>query len=241
MRVTLLLLSILMLSSCKTTSNEYQVRGSGKIVSKEISIDNYSQIKLSGSGELIYEQKTSKKPYLRVEADDNLIDYVSVRQRGNALVIHSSGRSGSVNYSKLKIYTNSPGLSEIKILGANTVNLKGNINSTNLKLIVEGVSKLKADKLKCANLEINLSGSGDLVLGGEAYSNDIKLSGSGSIDAYDLKTRNTTCNLSGSGSAKIRASELLDARISGSGNLKYKGSPMKIRQKVSGSGWLKAE
>ncbi len=58
----------------------------------------------------------------------------------------------------------------------------------------------------------------------------------GDIDAYDLSSNDADIRISGSGEIKISVKENLIARISGSGNIYYKGDPKKQDIKVSGSG-----
>jgi len=230
-----LLLSILVLSSCKATPSGSK-KGNGNIISKEIQVGDYNRITLASSGELIYEQKTNQKPYLRIEIDDNLKNNVMVSSKHGNLSISLNG-----NTNKFKIYTNSTSLSRIKTTGSGTILLKNDINSPDLDISVTGSGGIKADKLNCPNLGVSISGSGSINIGGNGYNCDYVISGSGTIDAYKLKAVNLTCRLSGSGVAKIYASESLDVRVSGSGGVSYKGSPKKIHKTLSGSGWLKPQ
>ncbi|MNL52363.1 hypothetical protein D3C87_1755280 [compost metagenome] len=81
-----------------------------------------------------------------------------------------------------------------------------------------------------------MSGSGDIKLKGSSDSVVIKLSGSGDIEAANLKSKNANITVSGSGDVKVNCNESLTARVSGSGDIKYTGSPEKRDVKVSGSG-----
>ncbi len=240
MRVSLIaLLSLFILVSCKSNSNSAGIiRGNGKVTTREVPVQNYTGIDLIGSCELVYEHKVSQKPYLKIEIDENLQNSVHVRVKNN--ILHVSLGNGSFSPTKYKIYTNSPGLAQIKLTGSGNATLKGTINSTDLSLSIAGSGGVKADKLRCSNLSLAISGSGSASLSGETYQSDIRLSGSGSVDASGLKSKYTNCKVSGSGGAKVYVSELLDARISGSGGISYKGSPSKINQKISGSGRIRA-
>ncbi|MDL2215435.1 DUF2807 domain-containing protein [Dysgonomonas sp. OttesenSCG-928-M03] len=233
------LLSLLLVVSCKSNPHPSgMVRGNGKVITREVPVSNYTGMELTGSCELVYEQKVSQRPYLKIEIDENLQNSVNIRQKNN--ILHVSLGNGNFSPTKYKIYTNSPGLARVKLSGSARVTLKGTINSTDLSLSIVGSGGVKADKLRCSNLRLAMSGSGSVSLGGEAYQSNIRLSGSGNIDALSLKTKGTNCKVSGSGEARVYASELLDAHISGSGGIRYKGSPSKINQKVSGSGKIRA-
>lgn len=232
------LLSVLLIWSCKSGSN-YAVRGSGKIVSYEVPVKNFSEINVTGPCDMIYEQKVNKTPYLRIEIDENLKDLVSINSRNGKLHVAMKGNNAAA--SRYKVYTNSTGLNSLKISGSGNVNLKNTINSGNLKVSLSGSGSMKADKLKCGNLNLSISGSGNVSAGGEVFNSKIKLSGSGNADTFKLNAQNVTCDVSGSGSAKVYASESLSSRVSGSGGIQYKGSPKRKESKVSGSGSIKAK
>ena len=72
-----------------------------------------------------------------------------------------------------------------------------------------------------------------------AKEHNIKVSGFGKINAFDLVTDNTDIVISGSGEANVNANEELDVKISGFAKVNYKGDPA-IEQSVSGSGKIKS-
>lgn len=236
MKATLfILLSMFMLLSCKSNP-EGTIKGNGKIISDEVNIGDYRHINVSASCDIVYEQKINQKPYLRIEADENLRNRIMINSRNGNLSISTKGAAG-----KFRIYTNSTSLSRIKFSGSGTLTLKGEINSPDLDISISGSGNIKADKINCPNTGLSVSGSGSVYLSGNSYNCDYKISGSGSIDAYKLKATKVSCRLSGSGNAKVYASESLDVRVSGSGGVSYKGSPQNINKTLSGSGWLKPQ
>ena len=62
------------------------------------------------------------------------------------------------------------------------------------------------------------------------------VSGSGDISAYDLKAVSVYANIVGSGTIKITTSNKIKARVSGSGDIYYKGKPKYVDSKSIGSG-----
>jgi hypothetical protein len=65
---------------------------------------------------------------------------------------------------------------------------------------------------------------------------NVQLSSSGDYRADSLVSREASVGLSSSGSATVRVSESLDARISSSGNVRYRGNPLKVASNTSSSG-----
>ena len=81
----------------------------------------------------------------------------------------------------------------------------------------------------------SISGSGQMQLSGSTKTLSAGVSGSGRIEANDLKASTCEARVSGSGNCRVNVAETLDAHISGSGNVYYQGSP-KVTSRVSGSG-----
>ena len=90
--------------------------------------------------------------------------------------------------------------------------------------------------LDARNVEASLSGSGDMLLSGASSSFTVRISGSGDIEAYDLEADDVEVVVSGSADAQVTARKSLKARVSGSGDVHYKGNPEKVDSKTSGSG-----
>jgi len=81
-----------------------------------------------------------------------------------------------------------------------------------------------------------MSGSGDITLNGTAKNFEATISGSGDIKAYGLEADNVEATVSGSADIKVTANKMLKARVSGSGDISYRGNPTKVDTKASGSG-----
>ena len=85
-------------------------------------------------------------------------------------------------------------------------------------------------------MDVTLSGSGDMDLAGSCGKLQVRVSGSGDVNAYELSAREVDAVVSGSADIKVTASEAIKARVSGSGDIHYRGNPEKIDSKTSGSG-----
>lgn len=143
---------------------------------------------------------------------------------------------------------------EIKIGGSG--NLKMEVNATGeLEADISGSGDLDL-KGKCSRFDSNVSGSGKAILAvtvsGEASfgisgsgkisatgsSDKVKtsISGSGKLLAADFATKSCHVRISGSGDVEINVKDELDASISGSGSVSYKGDPSRVNSHSSGSG-----
>ena len=84
-----------------------------------------------------------------------------------------------------------------------------------------------------------VSGSGTLGLRGKAENVKFRVSGSGNLNAEKLAAKNCQIESSGSGNCRIQVTNNLMSRISGSGQVYYRGNPKRIVNNASGSGGLK--
>ena len=87
-------------------------------------------------------------------------------------------------------------------------------------------------------IDIVVTGSGDVNISGKALRGDYRLTGSGDIDAEDLRVNECYITSSGSGNIECYVYDLLDVIITGSGDVYYSGSP-EIIEKNTGSGELR--
>jgi hypothetical protein len=90
-------------------------------------------------------------------------------------------------------------------------------------------------ELEYDSLALNLSGSATARMSGVAEKLNVRVSGSGDVDARELRSVNSEVRVSGSADVRVWATHTLNARVSGSGDIRYRGSP-KIEKRISGSG-----
>jgi len=79
---------------------------------------------------------------------------------------------------------------------------------------------------------------GSIAIAGNVDVLDLELSGVGSFNGADLKTKEATVRNKGVGSVVVNASEQLDATASGIGSIEYIGSPQ-VKESVKGMGVIK--
>lgn len=233
-----ILMSVVIMTSCKMSSFKNGVKGNGQSVSSEIKIDDYNSIEIGGKFDLVYEQKANQAPYLRIEIDENLQEYVSVTVTDGKLTIHTTQEINPKHYN---IYTNSTALSDLSVSGINNIELKDSINTESLRISASGMGDIHAQNLHCQNLDINISGLANITLAGEATNTKIDVSGKANVKAYDLKSKNAECAVSGMGNINIYASETLSAEASGMGDINYKGSPKETNLSKSGMAGISAK
>ncbi|MEJ0056462.1 MAG: DUF2807 domain-containing protein [Bacteroidota bacterium] len=84
--------------------------------------------------------------------------------------------------------------------------------------------------------DFGVSGSGKIEASGSAKEVKTHISGSGKVYASNLEADKCDVRISGSGDVEINVKSDLDANISGSGSVTYKGNPSHVNSHSSGSG-----
>lgn len=235
MRSFLLAIAIITLANSCIFWGE-RVKGNGIVTVEERTGLQAHKIKLAGFMDVELSQGAGTT--VKVEADENLQEYIITKMEDGVLVIKMRNNVNFINSNRMKVYITTDRLEQLSLSGS------GNIIGTNkftgadqLKLRVSGVGDLKLD-LNSPSLDASISGSGSLQLAGETRDAKIQISGVGDCNASNLKAENATVKIAGSGDVKIFADTKLDISISGIGSVYYKGAA-NVSQKISGSGEVK--
>lgn len=104
---------------------------------------------------------------------------------------------------------------------------------------IKGAGKVTYHGFTQDELNIDITGSGDVDLEGKAESLEAEISGSGEVSAYRLTVKTARLRVSGSGDIRATVTQSVKARVSGSGKIKISGNPADRDTDVSGSGKIK--
>lgn len=171
-----------------------------------ITVPNIEGVAVSGSGDIIGQSKF----------------------KTNDLQLNVSG-SGS-----LSLDAEANGEVDANVSGSGDMDLKGHFRS--FESDVSGSGKVVLAATIDGLADFGISGSGKVQASGSADMVKTNISGSGKVLAADLETNRCDIRISGSGDVEINVRNELDANISGSGSVSYRGNPKKVNSHASGSG-----
>ena len=235
MRKLLLLAPVitLLFCSCMFTDGK-RIKGNGTITKEQRTVTSFKKVEVRGNID-VYLVQGEIKP-VEIEGDENLIQYVELEQTGNKLVIKSKQGYNLDPSGDMKIYVTAPEFENIEVSGACNIYSQAKINNdNNLDLSVSGAGDIKME-VDAPKIDITLTGAGKVNLKGETKSFKLDLSGASTAHCYELLSEDTEVDISGAGSAEVYASVKLDAEVSGAGSIKYKGNAKDVKQHVSGAG-----
>ena len=214
-----------------------KIKGNGKVVTIERTTGDYESIAVSGWFDV--ELVKGAEGTITMKGEENLLEYIITEVKGGKLVVKpekgvnlqsSSWKSGTISITIPVEEINAVSMSGSGDLVGKTV-----IKGSNFKTSMSGSGDLSLD-LEVEDLEVNVSGSGDMDLKGSTNNLEVQISGSGDVQAYGLNANNVSAIVSGSANIEVTANTSLKARVSGSGDISYRGNPAKIDSKTSGSG-----
>ncbi len=188
------------------------IRGSGTVVSEVRPVAGFDEVAVLGFGTL--EIDISGSDSLEIEAEDNLMQYLTSEVKGNRLEL-STEEDINLNPTKPVLYRiTAEQLNEILILGSADVR----------------TTRIDSDMFR-----LTINGSGDVELMGTVTALEVVINGSGDFTGSGLTADTAAITINGSGNGVVNALRELDARIAGSGSVEYLGNPS-VAMSVTGSG-----
>jgi len=140
-----------------------------------------------------------------ISADSNIAPLISTEIQNSILVISTTKSFNTKN--EITISVNAPQLNSIQCSGA------GNLT----------VTEINTDKLN-----VTANGATEISLTGKVQNFQLNSSGSSTINAKNLISKNTKLQMTGAGEAQIFASNNLNAQITGAADVTYYGKPKHI-------------
>ena len=201
-------------------------------------LSGFNAVNLAGPFDVLITQ--GEQDGVKVEAPSDVIDRIVTEVSNGVLKIsskHDNWNWGNWwgNHKKILIYVSIKNINSVKISGSGDITFKDGIHSDNLQLSISGSGDMEG-KLDAKDLDCNISGSGDMKLIGRAENLKVRVVGSGDFTGKNLITQNSTVHLSGSGDVEINANDSINASLNGSGDIHYTGEAKNITKSKSGSG-----
>jgi hypothetical protein len=222
----------ILLTSCE------KIEGIGPVVSETRAHSGFDGLRVSICGNVDFQIANTYS--VVASAPENILEKIETKVNNGELVIKWDRPLRIVDCDEITIRVSGPDLEHIGLSGSSEIKVTGRINHRNMDIEISGSGSVLLEELELANaLDVLLSGSGNLtVLNGFSTVSDLAVSGSGNLDLGNVKMERAEAHISGGGNIKVQVSKFLQARISGSGDVLYRGNP-EIDSKVSGSGKVK--
>jgi len=188
--------------------------GSGNIISQTRAVEPFQEVRLMGAADISHVMATETS--CEIEADDNLVPLITSTVENGVLKIEFTGSLQPTQRIK------------IRLAGAPLQALS-----------IAGSGSFTTDQVDGEKFEFSVAGAGDAKLAGQTQRLKVGISGSGKVQAPQLKADVATIQISGAGSVNLHVDSSLKVNISGTGSVKYSGTPQ-VSQSISGAGTVEA-
>lgn len=163
---------------------------------------------------------------VRLEGDEDDLDEVYLSQSGDELEIRYGKNKDwwkkRNRRDKIKVFISMPELEFLRATGACDGEIRG-FRNADLTLDIEGASKVWAN-ITAKYLQADLSGASELVLVGSGEDMEVDLVGASELDAFNYEVEDADINATGASTAKVYASNELQASATGASKVRYRGS-----------------
>ena len=215
------LIILVFASSCREISGR-RVRGSGNVISENRNETGFNRVDVSGAIDVYVKQDSSTS--VKVEADDNILQYVIVENNGSILEIYTEHNINLRPSRKIKVYVSNPDYKELVVSGASSIRSENEISSTDaLHIEITGASEGRLE-LNAPKVSVNLGGASNANLRGRTKDFEGDASGASEIRGFDLLSENANVEASGASHIEVFASVRLDGQSSGASSVNYKGN-----------------
>ena len=212
------------------------IKGNGEKVTIDRSTGDYDAVSVSGWFDV--DLVNGQEGELTLEGESNLLEYIKTEVKDGRLVIKTEkgiNLKPSNWNSGIRITVPVESINSVALSGSGDIVGRTTIKTDRLSTAMSGSGDITLD-VDANSVDASMSGSGDITFSGKTRDFEATISGSGDIKAFDMEADNVNATVSGSADIKVTANKMLKARVSGSGDITYKGNPEKLDTKTSGSG-----
>ncbi len=212
-----------------------RIKGNGQVITQERSVGEYSGVSLSGWFDV--ELVSGREGEITLRGESNLLEHIVTEvENGNLVIKNEKGYNlSSSPRTGVQITVPVESISQVNLSGSGDINSRISLSSDDFDIRVSGSGDVQLP-LEAERVSVALSGSGDIGLSGTSRELKVSVSGSGDVKAFGLTAETVKVNVAGSADVEVTATGLLEARVSGSGDVEYRGNPKKVDAKSVGSG-----
>lgn len=195
---------------------------------KEFNYSDFDRVNIGSAFKVNITQ--GDKYEVKVSGPSRYVENVTFKMNGNELEAYYKGnrRRFNVRNSTDRIYIDivMPAIRAAAFHGATNANITG-FNNDHLSLKVSGAATARVD-VNTQSTEVELSGASELLLRGRTKEFEADISGASQLKSQDFVAEVVTIEASGASSARVHATQRLDAEANGASSIRYRGNPREV-------------
>jgi len=213
--------------------NYKKVTGNGNLTTKTIKTPAYDHIKSVGFMDVKLIQGNEGE--ITLKTDKNLQEWIEVKVKKNTLVLDIKDNVNIRTKKGVHIKVPFEEISGVSLVGSGDIHTEDTIKSSAFETELVGSGDIDLT-IHASKVKAKVTGSGDMTLSGSTDELQKHVTGSGDFDGESLTSNRTDVSCTGSGDAMVVAKTNLNAKVHGSGDIEYKGTPSQTNIRIFGSG-----
>jgi hypothetical protein len=230
--ILLFLSSIILLSACGSGDC---IRGDGEVERRTLEVAPFDAIVVEGPIDV--RLRRSSVQNVDIEVQPNIGELLETQVRDG--VWHIRTAQCFRTRRDFIVHVTVPEIRSIAIKGSGDVTSEDQFDVQELDLSIAGSGDMSVI-VNAMTVNASITGSGDMEIMGMCQEFTSTINGSGDIKAGDLQCARANADIVGSGDINLHVTDALEANVTGSGSIRYKGSPPRVNRNVTGSGDITA-
>jgi hypothetical protein len=170
-------------------------------------------------------------------SDSKAFDYLKVTNRNGLLHLHVDRKP--FDFTRITLHVTFKDLERLRIFGSIKLETRGYLDLKDLDMLLEGGAKVRLNAI-ARQISVENKGGVLLELLGVTDVLNMRLAGTGHINAAEMKAGDVDFRIEGVGTGKVFATKTLKATIRGAGKISYLGNP-DVREDIDGLGSVSAD
>jgi hypothetical protein len=218
-----LFFSAVAFGACSSGEMQTRVQGSGNLGTEDRPVAGINGVALGTLGDLTIELGDQES--LRVEGDDNLLQYLRTTMHGGVLTIDQDPTVDLAPKKPIHYYLVVKSLESLALSSPGSITAPA-LTAKHFVVELSSTGDIGLAGLQAESLDVRISSTGNITVDtGQVGTQNVSLSSSGDYDAGDVRSASATVDLSSSGNATVWVTDRLKADLSSSGNVRYYGGP----------------
>lgn len=219
---------VLLMTACQKET----ITPSTAITTVEKNITDFNALEVAGDFE-VFIIAGSATESIRVEANENLQEFITIEKDGNTLEIKMKSNININGNETTKVYISTDEIIDYKVAGDAVVQLENELVANKVNIDLAGDGKV-IGMVDIQEITATIAGDAQLNLSGEVELFDLKIAGDGQVKDYDLVCIQLDAELTGDSEVFVTVIETINVTAAGESILHFKGTGEIRNQFTSG-------
>ena len=190
---------------------------------RSFAVAGFDEIQLMGSHDVVV--TTGAQPSVRAQGDGRTLDRMEIDVDGHTLRIRERSHHGWFSFHHgdgVTVYVTVPALQAATVAGSGSLRVN-EVRGPSFTGTIAGSGDLQVAMMQARSARFSIAGTGGIEASGTADQAEVSIAGSGDAALDRLQARNARVSIAGSGQVHLRATDTVEGRIMGSGDLRVEG------------------